>query len=360
MSWESVEHWVSDAGVWLIQAAQPYFAAAGLEDFLTLSDDGIDLLLDAKSAVLAPVVVFFVVWMVLRVALSLFWQRWRLARAAAWWRSLDYVWVLVVVVMVVAFVVAERHQDIRIELLRLAASQEAGVRELDARITRLQARCLWAGAGLATGTVRPPSEKYCNSAQTLRETLRSMRVAVNPAAAGVSIAGPEGRMTWREFALEVDQLRLHFPSDERMTTLYAMEDALLRQDDFGSGRTRWTAFGWMDQHRDGIVSRRAELRRINGVQQVLAGWPFLFALGLAIRFVKTAAERRLEAERRALAGLPTAVVEHFVTAMGGRYTYRVLASRQMTDAELQAAIHNALEEGHLREPDTGESATLVV
>lgn len=360
MSWESIERWLGEAALWLIEAARPYAEWAGVHDFLLLNDATLELLVDAKDALLWPVLAFFVLWLLLRLLMSATWQRWRLAKASAWWRSLDYVWLLVVVVLVMAFVVDGKQRDKQVELLELETSLQEGVNELDSRIRRTQMRCLWAGAKIGQFNAGAPSDQHCDNARSLREALQTMRTTTDVLGEGVTVHSPAGRSTWREFAVEVDQLLLHFPDDPRLSFLHAMEDRILRQDDFGPDRTRWTAFGWMDRHRSQVVAGRAELKRLDTWRQLLSGWTYLFAIGLALRFAKTAAERRIEAERRVLGGLPTRVVEHLVTAMGGRFTYRVLASKPMSDRKLQAAIQNALEEGHLKEPEPGETATLVV
>ena len=117
----------------------------------------------------------------------------------------------------------------------------------------------------------------------------------------------------------------------------------------------------MDRDLARVVASHAQLQRLDRLAGLLSGWVYLFAVVLALRLVGTAAERQIEHDRPGPGTRPdTAVFEHFVTAAGGRFTYRVLASTRLADGDLQAAIQNALEEGRLNEPEAGGTATLVV
>jgi hypothetical protein len=368
MSLEAFERGLSDAALWLISALEPWLASSGLRDEFVLSDQWVEFLVDIKQSVLWPFLVFGVAWFALRVTLALCWGPLRLGRRGAWWKSLSYIWALVIVVTLTAVAVDVRRNALRAELAFVNSSLEAGVDELEGRVKRMQLRCLWSGAvnsapnGSRLGPIGLPTEQHCENANGLRHALRQMRTATNADSrnSGLQIADPNGRTTWREFAREVDRLLLHFPDNPRLSFLTALDDRVQRRDDFGPGRTRWTAFGWLDRDQATINTARTELGRLTAVALLLSGWPYLFAFGLALRLLKTAAESRIETERRGMGALPTRVVEHFVTARGGRFTYRVLAPAPLSDGELQGAIQNALEEGRVKEPEPGETATLVV
>lgn len=369
MSLEAFEQWLSQAALWVVNALEPFLASSDLQQFLVIADEWLDFLIDIHRPVLWPFLVFGLTWLTLRVILRLTWWPMRLARRGAWWKSIDYLWVVVIVVTLAAIGLDVRRNAIRAELVYVNTNIQDGLSELEHRVKRMQVKCLLAGAaatsesaGVALLAEGRPSDQHCENANALRQALRAVRVASNRDAreSGLEIVGPAGRTTWREFAREVDRLQLHYPGNPRLSFLQALEDRVERRDDFGPGRTRWTGFGWMDRDQATIVRLRAELSRLDEVAVFLSGWNYLFAIGLALRLVKTAAERRIEHERSHLGGLPSRVVEHFVTARGGRLTYRVLAHRQLEDGELQAAIQDALEEGRLREPEPGQTATLVV
>ena len=52
-------------------------------------------------------------------------------------------------------------------------------------------------------------------------------------------------------------------------------------------------------------------------------------------------------------------VENLITARGGRFTYRVLAYRHLTEKERMDVVSEALRLGHVREPEPGGTATVL-
>jgi len=52
-------------------------------------------------------------------------------------------------------------------------------------------------------------------------------------------------------------------------------------------------------------------------------------------------------------------VENVITARGGRFTYRVMAYRHLTDEERRELVLDALDRGLIAEPEPGGTATLL-
>ena len=55
---------------------------------------------------------------------------------------------------------------------------------------------------------------------------------------------------------------------------------------------------------------------------------------------------------------PQPTVENIITAQDGRYTYRVMAHRHLSEAELMEIVRDALNDGTVIEPERGGTATL--
>ena len=53
-------------------------------------------------------------------------------------------------------------------------------------------------------------------------------------------------------------------------------------------------------------------------------------------------------------------VESWITAEGGKFTYRILANRELSEDECKKVVMAALEDGRLREPEPGGQTTLVL
>ena len=90
---------------------------------------------------------------------------------------------------------------------------------------------------------------------------------------------------------------------------------------------------------------------------VLGAGIFLFIEG------RQPAKRRLPTETTIptlLLPASATMVESWITAQGGQLTYRILATRTLSEDECKQAIVAALDDGRLREPEPGGQATLVL
>ena len=52
-------------------------------------------------------------------------------------------------------------------------------------------------------------------------------------------------------------------------------------------------------------------------------------------------------------------VENLITARGGKFTYRVLAYRHLSERERMEVVREALRLGHVSEPEPGGTATVM-
>jgi hypothetical protein len=88
-------------------------------------------------------------------------------------------------------------------------------------------------------------------------------------------------------------------------------------------------------------------------------WGTVVTLGSAWLFWQGGKASRVKLKSALSTDVQSQYVENFITAQGGKFTYRVLAYRTLTTEEMVPLVFAALNTGQVSEPAPGATATLI-